>query len=195
MGIVIEQERKVNWVKEIVIIIMILIIAGIGYAIPIFMANKKIEKIQETKEKYDSLVAYSNTFKNQLPIIQENVKKIKVIYSQLNNLKLILNESVLQRFILVEVPNILPSEAWMSNMNVNFDAKTISFNVNIVGTKDKVLKNSAKLLDNINSSLIFKNPKVTGLDLREQEGETVSTFNVEVSFDYSPEIVEKYYKK
>jgi len=196
MGIVIvEQEKKVNWVKEIMIIIIITIMASIGWAIPYFQANKKMEEIQSMKERYDSLVSYSNTFKQQLPLIQDNIKKIKVIYSQLNTLKLILNESVLQRFILVEVPNILPPEAWMTNMNVNFDAKTISFNVNIVGSRDKVLKNSAQLLDNINNSIVFKNPKVTGIDFQEQEGEIVSSFNVEITFDYSTDIIEKYYKK
>jgi len=196
MGIVIvEQEKKVNWVKEIMIIIVITIMASIGWAIPYFQATKKMEEIQSMKERYDSLVNYSNTFKQQLPLIQDNIKKIKAIYSQLNTLKLTLNESVLQRFILVEVPHILPPEAWMNNMSVNFDSKTISFNINIVGTRDKVLKNSAQLLDNINSNIVFKNPKITGISLQEKEGEIVSSFSVEITFDYSTDIIEKYYKR
>ncbi|MFN3788118.1 MAG: PilN domain-containing protein, partial [Sulfurihydrogenibium azorense] len=89
----------------------------------------------------------------------------------------------------------LPPEAWMNNLSINFDAKTASFGVNIVGARDKVLQNSAQLLDNINNSIVFKNPKITGISLQEQEGEVVSSFNVEVSFEYSLDILESYYKK
>ena len=195
MGIVIvDQDRRVNWGKEIAIIIIILVFIAVGYIIPYFMAQKEIQQIQDMKEKVEKYVKDSKYFQSQLPTIENNIKKIKVISNELNTLRLVLNESVLQRFILVEIPHILPPEAWMTNLNVNFDAKTASFGVNIVGSRDKVLQNSAQLLDNINNSIIFKNPKVTGISLQEKEGEVVSNFNVEVSFDYSVDLLENYYK-
>lgn len=195
MGIVIvDQDRRVNWGKEIAIIIIILVFIAVGYIIPYFMAQKEIQQIQDMKEKVEKYVKDSKYFQSQLPTIENNIKKIKVISNELNTLRLVLNESVLQRFILVEIPHILPPEAWMTNLNVNFDAKTASFGVNIVGSRDKVLQNSAQLLDNINNSIIFKNPKVTGISLQEKEGEVVSNFNVEVNFDYSVDLLENYYK-
>ncbi len=195
MGIVIvDQDRRVNWGKEIAIIIIILVFIAVGYIIPYFMAQKEIQQIQDMKEKVEKYVKDSKYFESQLPTIENNIKKIKVISNELNTLRLVLNESVLQRFILVEIPHILPPEAWMTNLNVNFDAKTASFGVNIVGSRDRVLQNSAQLLDNINNSIIFKNPKVTGISLQEKEGEVVSNFNVEVNFDYSVDLLENYYK-
>ncbi len=195
MGIVIvDQDRRVNWGKEIAIIIIILVFIAVGYIIPYFMAQKEIQQIQDMKEKVEKYVKDSKYFESQLPTIENNIKKIKVISNELNTLRLVLNESVLQRFILVEIPHILPPEAWMTNLNVNFDAKTASFGVNIVGSRDRVLQNSAQLLDNINNSIIFKNPKVTGISLQEKEGEVVSNFNVEVNFEYSVDLLENYYK-
>lgn len=196
MGIVIvEQEKRINWVKEIIIIIVILLMIGISYVIPYLWAQKKIENIKTTKQQVEELIKQSKYFQSQLPIIENNIKKIKAIQNDLNALQLLLNESVVQRFIIVELPHVLPPEAWMNNLSINFDAKTASFSVNIVGTRDKVLQNSAQLLDNINNSIVFKNPKITGINLQEQEGEVVSAFNVEVSFEYSLEIIESYYKK
>lgn len=195
MGIVIvDQDRRVNWGKEIAIIIIILVFIAVGYIIPYFMAQKEIQQIQDMKVKVERYVKDSKYFESQLPTIENNIKKIKVISNELNTLRLVLNESVLQRFILVEIPHILPPEAWMTNLNVNFDAKTASFGVNIVGSRDKVLQNSAQLLDNINNSIVFKNPKVTGISLQEKEGEVVSNFNVEVNFEYSIDLLENYYK-
>lgn len=195
MGIVIvEQDKRLNWGKEIAIILVILVMISIAYIIPYFMAQKKIEEIKLVKQQVEKLVEQSKYFQNQLPTIENNIKKIKVIYNELNTLRLVLNESILQRFILIEIPHVLPTEAWMTNLSINFDAKTATFGVNIVGTRDKVLQNSAQLLDNISNSPIFKNPKVTGISLQEQEGEVVSNFNVEVNFDYSLDIMENYYK-
>ncbi|MCS7243196.1 MAG: PilN domain-containing protein [Candidatus Calescibacterium sp.] len=195
MGIVIvEQDKRINWGKEIAIILVIFVMISIAYIIPYFMAQKKIEEIKLVKQQVEKLVEQSKYFQNQLPTIENNIKKIKVIYNELNTLRLVLNESILQRFILIEIPHVLPTEAWMTNLSINFDAKTATFGVNIVGTRDKVLQNSAQLLDNISNSPIFKNPKVTGISLQEQEGEVVSNFNVEVNFDYSLDIMENYYK-
>ncbi|MCX7759225.1 MAG: PilN domain-containing protein [bacterium] len=195
MGIVIvEQDKRLNWGKEIAIILIILVMIGIAYVIPYFMAQKKIEEIKLVKQQVEKLVEQSKYFQTQLPTIENNIKKIKVIYNELNTLRLVLNESILQRFILIEIPHVLPTEAWMTNLSINFDAKTATFGVNIVGTRDKVLQNSAQLLDNISNSSVFKNPKVTGISLQEQEGEVVSNFNVEVNFDYSLDIMENYYK-
>ncbi|MCS6955096.1 MAG: PilN domain-containing protein, partial [Candidatus Calescibacterium sp.] len=176
------------------IILIILVMIGIAYVIPYFMAQKKIEEIKLVKQQVEKLVEQSKYFQTQLPTIENNIKKIKVIYNELNTLRLVLNESILQRFILIEIPHVLPTEAWMTNLSINFDAKTATFGVNIVGTRDKVLQNSAQLLDNISNSSVFKNPKVTGISLQEQEGEVVSNFNVEVNFDYSLDIMENYYK-
>lgn len=195
MGIVIvEQEKRVNWGKEIAIIVLILVMIAVAYLIPYFMAQKKIEEIKMIKQETEKLIEQAKYFKTQLPTIRDNIKKIQIISNELNTLRLIINESILQRFILVELPHILPAEAWMTNLTINFDAKTASFGVNIVGTRDKVLQNSAQLLDNINNSAIFKNPKVTGISLQEQEGEVVSNFNVEINFEYTLEAMENYYK-
>lgn len=195
MGIVIvEQEKRINWVKEISIILVIIVMISVAYIIPYLNAQKKGEEIKQIKQKYEQLSNESKSFQNQLPNVENSIKKIQTISNELNNLRLILNESILQRFILVEIPHILPPEAWMTNLSINFDAKTASFTVNIVGTKDKVLQNSAQLLDNINKSIVFKNPKVTGINLQEQDKEVVSNFNVEISFDYSIDVMENYYK-
>lgn len=196
MGIVIvEQEKQINWFKEILIVVSVLVLIALGYFVPYFLAQKKVEEVKAVKKQVETLVEQSKYFQNQLPIIGSNIKKIQAISNELNTLRLILNESVLQRFIIVELPHVLPTEAWMTNLTINFDAKTASFGVNIVGTRDKVLQNSAQLLDNINNNIVFKNPKITGISLQEQEGEVVSSFNVEVNFDYSLDLLENYYKK
>ncbi|MEN3015074.1 MAG: hypothetical protein ABDH21_03330 [bacterium] len=196
MGIVIvDQEKTINWAKEIIIVIIILVMIGIAYIVPYFMAQEKIASIKAIKEKVEKYVQESRNFQNQLPAMENSIKNIQIINNELNTLRLIFNESVLQRFIIVELPHILPPEAWMTNLTINFDAKTASFSVNIVGTRDKVLKNSAQLLDNINNSIVFKNPKVTGINIQEQDREVVSNFNVELNFEYSIDIMESYYKK
>lgn len=196
MGIVIDvgEQKKTNYVGYVVFLILVIIFGAIAWFIPYFMANSELTKIQNIKSNVENLKQQITTYKDYPTKISDTVSRIKVIYSQLDNLKTILNELTFQRFVLVEYPHILPSEAWINNLSVNFDSKTMNFGVNIVGEREKVLQNVSKLIDNMSSSVLFKDPKVSAISLTEKEGETVANFNVDLSFDYNQNIFELYYK-
>jgi len=196
VGIVIDvgEQKKPNYINDILFIVFIIIMGAIVWAIPYFMANYELAKIEKTKEETESIKKEITAYKDYPKKISDTINRIKVIYTQLDNLKTLLNEIIFQRFILVEYPHILPSEAWINNLTVNFDAKTMNFGVNIVGEKEKVLQTVSKLIDNMSNSVIFKDPKVSSISLNEKEGETVANFNVDLSFDYNQNIFEMYYK-
>lgn len=196
MGIVIDvgEQKKSNYINDILFIVLTIIMGAIVWVIPYFLANSELAKIEKNKEETESIKKEIIAYKDYPKKISDTVNRIKVIYSQLDNLKTILNEIIFQRFILVEYPHILPSEAWINNLSVNFDAKTMNFGVNIVGEREKVLQNVSKLIDNMSNSVVFKDPKVSSISLTDKEGETVANFNVDLSFDYNQNIFETYYK-
>lgn len=196
MGIVIDvgEQKKPNYINDILFIVFTIIMGAIVWVIPYFLANSELAKIEKNKEDTESIKKEIIAYKDYPKKITDTINRIKVIYNQLDNLKTLLNEIVFQRFILVEYPHILPSEAWISNLSINFDAKTMNFGVNIVGEREKVLQNVSKLIDNMSNSVVFKDPKVSSISLTEKEGETVANFNVDLSFDYNQNIFETYYK-
>ncbi|MGC8734392.1 MAG: PilN domain-containing protein [bacterium] len=196
MGIVIDvgEQKKPNYVGYIFFLILVIIFGAIAWFIPYFMANSELAKIETIKNNVENLKKDITTYKDYPTRISDTINRIKLIYNQLDNLKTILNEITLQRFILVEFPHILPTEAWINNLSVNFDSKTMNFGVNIVGEREKVLQNVSKLIDNMSNSVVFKDPKVSAISLAEKEGETVANFNVDLSFDYNQNIFDLYYK-
>ncbi|MGC8815074.1 MAG: PilN domain-containing protein [bacterium] len=196
MGIVIDvgEQKKTNYVGYIFFLILVIIFGAIAWFIPYFMANSELAKIETIKNNVENLKKDITTYKDYPTRISDTINRIKLIYNQLDNLKTILNEITLQRFILVEFPHILPTEAWINNLSVNFDSKTMNFGVNIVGEREKVLQNVSKLIDNMSNSVVFKDPKVSAISLAEKEGETVANFNVDLSFDYNQNIFDLYYK-
>jgi hypothetical protein len=196
VGIVIDvgEQKKPNYVGYIFFLILVIIFGAIAWFIPYFMANSELAKIETIKNNVENLKKDITTYKDYPTRISDTINRIKLIYNQLDNLKTILNEITLQRFILVEFPHILPTEAWINNLSVNFDSKTMNFGVNIVGEREKVLQNVSKLIDNMSNSVVFKDPKVSAISLAEKEGETVANFNVDLSFDYNQNIFDLYYK-
>jgi len=196
VGIVVDvgEQKKPSYVGDIIFIVVTLIIGAIVWFIPYYMANAELTKIDNIKNSVEDLKKEITSYQDYPKRISDTISRIRVIYSQLDNLKTLLNEVTLQRFILVEFPHILPSEAWINNLSVNFDSKTMNFGVNIVGEREKVLQNVSKLIDNMSNSVAFKDPKVSAIGLTEKEGETVANFNVDLSFDYNQNIFEMYYK-
>ncbi len=196
MGIVVDvgEQKKPSYISDIIFIVITLVIGAIVWLIPYYMANSELAKIDNIRNSVENLKKDITNYQDYPKRISDTISRIRTIYNQLDNLKTVLNEITFQRFILVEFPHILPSEAWINNLSVNFDSKTMNFGVNIVGEREKVLQNVSKLIDNMSNSVVFKDPKVSSIGLTEKEGETVANFNVDLSFDYNQNIFEMYYK-
>ena len=196
MGIVIDvgEQKKPSYVGDIIFLIIVIIVGAIFWLIPYYMANNELAQKDKIKNNIDDLTKQIANYKDYPKRISDTINRINVIRNQLDNLKTLLNEITFQRFILVEFPHTLPSEAWINNLSVNFDAKTMNFGVNIVGEREKVLQNVSKLIDNLSSSVVFKDPKISAISLTEKEGEVVANFTVDLSFDYNQNLFELYYK-
>ncbi len=174
----------------IILVLLLLIGFGAAYIIKIYYASKvdyyrqELAKLERELQDYKIIESTYKTKKRQIELIKQQAKTLREL--KFDPLKI--------SFILRELPGILPTGGWISNLSIEPKSSTINFSVQILSTRKALLTKTAELLDKVSNNKFFYSPEIGNISIREQNGLPIAQFSVRLKYKVTIEDLEEIYK-
>jgi len=167
--------KKVYYQLGGIILVLLIALAGVLYYnnylnTEIFSKNEEISRKRQRLQELREIITLVDKYKQQKLILE---KKLKVIEDLRNNQRAPVT-------LMSKLSEWLPEHVWLTSMQSSgFNVKIKGFALSLAAIGD--------FISNVNSSKVFKEPKIVHSRLRYIEGHAVYDF--EIYFQIIPEMI------